>query len=247
MQNTKRAFTLIELLVVIAIIAILAAILFPVFAQAKLAAKKASDLSNLKQQATSAIMYQADNDDVSVAQFRDAGGWLYWFAGSGKNLGFMDPTEGNNWSRETMPYMKNLDIFMNPAAPRDGDVNYGYRNVSGAGNGSYAANGNVLGISQTSYSDPANTIYLVDKATTTREAIVQPTPLYPLGSPLIANGIDINWVGISFGSKANYAFCDGHAKTLDRKGIQFRMYGIKGTVHCFRPACIDVPNTQTMY
>ena len=43
------AFTLIELLVVIAIIAILAAILFPVFAQAKLAAKKTSDLSNVKQ------------------------------------------------------------------------------------------------------------------------------------------------------------------------------------------------------
>jgi len=44
-----RAFTLIELLVVIAIIAILAAILFPVFAQAKAAAKKSSDLSNHKQ------------------------------------------------------------------------------------------------------------------------------------------------------------------------------------------------------
>ena len=246
MQNTKRAFTLIELLVVIAIIAILAAILFPVFAQAKMAAKKASDLSNMKQQATSAIMYQGDNDDVSVAQGRDAGGWLVWFAGSGRNLGFMDPAEVNNWSRETMPYMKNLDIFKNPAAPNDPDPNYGFRNVAGAGNGSYAANGNVLGISQTSYSDPANTIYLVDKATTTREAIVQPTPLYPLGAPLIANGIDISWVGISFGSKANYAYCDGHAKTSDRRAIQFRNYGIKGTVHCYRPACIDVPNTTGM-
>ncbi|MEI7576772.1 MAG: prepilin-type N-terminal cleavage/methylation domain-containing protein [Armatimonadota bacterium] len=246
MQNTKRAFTLIELLVVIAIIAILAAILFPVFAQAKLAAKKASDLSNLKQQATSAILYQGDSDDVSVAQFRDAGGWLYWFAGSGKDLGFMDPTEGNNWSRETMPYMKNLDIFKNPAAPNDPNGTYGYRNKAGAGNGSYAANGIVLGISQTSYSDPANTIYLVDKATTTRESIVQPTPLYPLAGPLIANGIDINWVGISFGSKANYAWCDGHAKTFDRKAIQFRHYGIAGTVHQFGPGNLDVPNTQTM-
>ena len=45
----KKAFTLIELLVVIAIIAILAAILFPVFAQAKVAAKKVSTLSNFKQ------------------------------------------------------------------------------------------------------------------------------------------------------------------------------------------------------
>ena len=60
----KRAFTLIELLVVIAIIAILAAILFPVFAQAKAAAKKTVDLSNLKQLATSTALYQGDSDDV---------------------------------------------------------------------------------------------------------------------------------------------------------------------------------------
>jgi prepilin-type N-terminal cleavage/methylation domain-containing protein len=49
MHTNRKGFTLIELLVVIAIIAILAAILFPVFAQAKVAAKKTSDLSNLKQ------------------------------------------------------------------------------------------------------------------------------------------------------------------------------------------------------
>jgi len=58
-----RAFTLIELLVVIAIIAILAAILFPVFASAKLAAKKAADLSNEKQLGLAAIMYTNDYDD----------------------------------------------------------------------------------------------------------------------------------------------------------------------------------------
>jgi len=59
-----RAFTLIELLVVIAIIAILAAILFPVFAQAKAAAKKTADLSNLKQLGTGAYMYANDYDDA---------------------------------------------------------------------------------------------------------------------------------------------------------------------------------------
>jgi prepilin-type N-terminal cleavage/methylation domain-containing protein/prepilin-type processing-associated H-X9-DG protein len=58
-----RGFTLIELLVVIAIIAILAAILFPVFAQAKLAAKKISDLSNLKQIGLAANIYINDYDD----------------------------------------------------------------------------------------------------------------------------------------------------------------------------------------
>lgn len=63
-SNTKRAFTLIELLVVIAIIAILAAILFPVFAQAKVAAKKATCISNVKQLGLASIMYSVDSDDL---------------------------------------------------------------------------------------------------------------------------------------------------------------------------------------
>lgn len=60
----RKAFTLIELLVVIAIIAILAAILFPVFAQAKLAAKKTSCLSSIKQNATAVQIYLGDSDDM---------------------------------------------------------------------------------------------------------------------------------------------------------------------------------------
>ncbi|RYG96472.1 MAG: prepilin-type N-terminal cleavage/methylation domain-containing protein [Alphaproteobacteria bacterium] len=61
--SSRRAFTLIELLVVIAIIAILAAILFPVFAQAKTAAKKTATLSNMKQVALGNRMYAGDHDD----------------------------------------------------------------------------------------------------------------------------------------------------------------------------------------
>ena len=60
---SKRAFTLIELLVVIAIIAILAAILFPVFAQAREAAKKTSCLSNQRNVGLALIMYTVDHDD----------------------------------------------------------------------------------------------------------------------------------------------------------------------------------------
>ena len=64
MTKIRQAFTLIELLVVIAIIAILAAILFPVFARAKAAAKKTACLSNEKQLGTATYMYLADNDDA---------------------------------------------------------------------------------------------------------------------------------------------------------------------------------------
>lgn len=63
MKPTK-AFTLIELLVVVAIIAILAAILFPVFAQAKAAAKQAACLSNIRQLGLAHILYLGDNDDM---------------------------------------------------------------------------------------------------------------------------------------------------------------------------------------
>ena len=60
----RSAFTLIELLVVIAIIAILAAILFPVFAQAREAARQTSCLSNTKQFAVATIMYVQDYDET---------------------------------------------------------------------------------------------------------------------------------------------------------------------------------------
>ena len=68
-SSSQKAFTLIELLVVIAIIVILAAILFPVFAQAKAAAKKATAVSNCKQISLGSIMYSNDYDDMFVPYF----------------------------------------------------------------------------------------------------------------------------------------------------------------------------------
>jgi len=66
MVSRKRGFTLIELLVVIAIIAILAAILFPVFAQAREKARAISCLSNCKQMGTAVLMYAQDYDESIV-------------------------------------------------------------------------------------------------------------------------------------------------------------------------------------
>src|SRR5947209_9645766 len=76
----RRAFTLIELLVVIAIIAILAAILFPVFAQARAKARQASCLSNLRQLGTAFMMYNQDYDETYPPTDYDVGSTRYtWF------------------------------------------------------------------------------------------------------------------------------------------------------------------------
>jgi prepilin-type N-terminal cleavage/methylation domain-containing protein len=97
----KKAFTLIELLVVIAIIAILAAILFPVFAQAKEAAKKSADLSNMKQIGTSMAIYLSDTDDVYPP--------AYYYNNDSSSAGGY-----THWSGMIMPYVKNLQIFVSP-------------------------------------------------------------------------------------------------------------------------------------
>jgi prepilin-type N-terminal cleavage/methylation domain-containing protein/prepilin-type processing-associated H-X9-DG protein len=108
----KRAFTLIELLVVIAIIAILAAILFPVFAQAKEAAKKTQCLSGGKQIGTALYLYVGDSDDtLPMANYPSTYvgppfTQFAWHAGAGK--------AELNWADLLSPYMKNVDVFKCP-------------------------------------------------------------------------------------------------------------------------------------
>src|SRR3954452_8477758 len=101
-MKRDRGFTLIELLVVIAIIAILAAILFPVFAQAREKARQAACLSNLKQIGTGLMMYSQDYDETLAANALDD-------AGKTPQNGFMDPADPRNWARDTQAYIKNLN------------------------------------------------------------------------------------------------------------------------------------------
>jgi prepilin-type N-terminal cleavage/methylation domain-containing protein/prepilin-type processing-associated H-X9-DG protein len=77
-MKRNSAFTLIELLVVIAIIAILAAILFPVFAQAREKARQATCLSNLKQIGLGAVMYAQDYDEVWCGNLT-RGTQIFWW------------------------------------------------------------------------------------------------------------------------------------------------------------------------
>lgn len=98
-MDMRRAFTLIELLVVIAIIAILAAILFPVFAQAKTAAKKTANLSNLRQIGLAVTMYVGDHDGYPMMSSPSS------------------TTPRTRWPDYVYPYVKNEPIFNSPLAP----------------------------------------------------------------------------------------------------------------------------------
>jgi prepilin-type N-terminal cleavage/methylation domain-containing protein/prepilin-type processing-associated H-X9-DG protein len=95
-----RGFTLIELLVVIAIIAILAAILFPVFAQAREKARQAGCLSNGKQMATGLMMYAQDYDERLPR---------WWTPDGGKD------NKQRDWKNDIEPYVKNWDVYRCPS------------------------------------------------------------------------------------------------------------------------------------
>ncbi|MCU0317280.1 MAG: prepilin-type N-terminal cleavage/methylation domain-containing protein [Fimbriimonadaceae bacterium] len=94
-----RGFTLVELLVVIAIIAILAAILFPVFSQAKVSAKQSQSLAQMRQLSASVLMYASDHDDFFVPASN------------------RPPVVGSTpliWTEALQSYVKNTQIFVTP-------------------------------------------------------------------------------------------------------------------------------------
>jgi prepilin-type N-terminal cleavage/methylation domain-containing protein/prepilin-type processing-associated H-X9-DG protein len=174
----KRAFTLIELLVVIAIIAILAAILFPVFAQAKLAAKKTVDLSNMKQMALAIAMYQNDYDDAACQA-----SWEF----KGTALGNPINPKGKyqvHFTYLLQPYIKTYAIFVAPADPTpdqpanpcpNGTADFGKLNAAGEMycdwqyQNSYIPAYNVipahdwLPVASTVFPNPANMIEMTDR------------------------------------------------------------------------------------
>ena len=214
--TSRTGFTLIELLVVIAIIAILAAILFPVFAQAREKARQTSCLSNLKQLGTAFMMYVQDSDETYPLQSNDAYG-VYPYnddARKAMNLALVP-----SWYGGVQPYVKNYGILICPSAEDHPSLyvkNPTYANTSYTYNGLL---GNLLPNQTTSpmpvaamagVQRPAEVILAQDQALTWGRS--QPAPRW----------INNNWCNVTStevltkihnaGFNANFA--DGHAKWL---------------------------------
>jgi len=234
----RFGFTLIELLVVIAIIAILAAILFPVFAQAKAAAKKTSCLSNVKQMGTAAQLYLGDSDDMyPVGTVSSPSGFTYsnthyWYFGltfQNASLAALLPEDGLLY-----PYEKSGAIVNCPDGtnlkPSTGGAPFtidaskaplGYDKNILLVSGQTAADGSTYGPfpNATGWDEPANSVLLADsgfaaggggQAQSSFNGLVLPKTL--------SNGLGVRCSTANMQARhnliANITFQDTHAKGM---------------------------------
>jgi prepilin-type N-terminal cleavage/methylation domain-containing protein/prepilin-type processing-associated H-X9-DG protein len=167
---SKRAFTLIELLVVIAIVAVLAAILFPVFARAKSAAKQSVCLSNNKQIGTAMMLYLNDNNDLFPGSVNSDALWMFWIAQYvSKPPKNWDQPKDNVYSCPENPNLQlvGVEVFdPYPGLPQS--LGLTLRDGEYAWHNSYAINDAVIGetgmefIVATAWGDPANEYLMME-------------------------------------------------------------------------------------
>jgi prepilin-type N-terminal cleavage/methylation domain-containing protein/prepilin-type processing-associated H-X9-DG protein len=250
-MSKSRAFTLIELLVVIAIIAILAAILFPVFAQAKAAAKKTACLSNTKQIGLATMMYAQDADDMSpIGYYYDEGPQ---FPGGYKETIWhfiISPYMGEGKFDDTSDQSKGRPAVRTcPESIVRGALAYSMNQRVG-GNGAVGDGWYYLPVSLTSMTHPAETVVYGDGTqnpawggNTGAEFWYTPGLMNGWGGEAPKN--DKEWATIDreispdspqarfqvryrHTGAANLTFGDGHAKSIKRGGLKLYNWQVGG-------------------
>ena len=164
-RRTRGAFTLIELLVVIAIIAILAAILFPVFAQARASARSISCVSNVKQTALATLMYAQDYDE-QIPMIDNNGSTIYGCCATGNcypdwgRAGTVPDEANAMFTGVLQPYMKNIQALY---CPEIGVTPWKQAIPNGAVDGEpYVSQLDSRGVYQATYSQMAVNILLTE-------------------------------------------------------------------------------------
>jgi len=242
--NKDKGFTLIELLVVIAIIAILAAILFPVFAQAREKARQSSCLSNLKQFGTAVRMYTDDYDQTLPPVRVTTSDGIY--GGNTATLSAMDLV---------YPYVKNYKLYDCPSVNRDSryvapkdrwaqwmrDAPPVSSYIMPIWMTSWANNTFLLGSSETQLEVPAQTVsiadggywwFVVDGAWNTGITVSTTKPITLVGTgggTIIARHND----------GANVGFWDGHAGYMKPNDLAKRPTSRPYTLYWFSPLAAD--------
>ena len=223
-------FGLVELLVVIAIIAILAAILFPVFAQARERARAITCLSNLKQTGTALMMYVQDYDETNppMRNLPDTGWRDNW--ADFNNPAY--PGQTPNFLGSLSPYTKNDKIYGCPSAPNVTSGTPGNQAVTPVSRSSYLGNAVVMHRSIAAIPNPADIVYVQELFDARGMAFLRPRVnngartdyrwwYFPRpGQTDIWNYTEIHFKG------GNVLFCDGHAKHLNVKFMRSKLFGL---------------------
>jgi prepilin-type N-terminal cleavage/methylation domain-containing protein/prepilin-type processing-associated H-X9-DG protein len=232
-----KGFTLIELLVVIAIIAILAAILFPVFAQARDKARQASCLSNQKQLVLAAVAYTQDYDGSWPQTFigaPTASAGSIWTVPLKSDSAADKALESTLWAWALQPYIKSIGVYVCPSVSEDTDLGAGITmDDAGGFRSSYLINGYLNTWPESMSPSPSSVIAFSEA--TGKQAMIGwqiafPLPLTKAGGDMAifnpGDGVDCNNAAGSFGftdvsyakswqihnSGQNYSYMDGHVK-----------------------------------
>jgi prepilin-type N-terminal cleavage/methylation domain-containing protein/prepilin-type processing-associated H-X9-DG protein len=208
-RDSHRGFTLIELLVVIAVIAILAALLFPVFAQARDKAKQTACLSNMKQIGLATAIYAQDWDEVLPPQSHV--------------LNFASPGAPPNFLASILPYVRSAAIFVCPAAVDWPQGISGDQRCTRTSCDSYDANGVVAGRPLSVVPDPARIVCLQEDRY--RENLMWSLPLWADRSGHYqAWGL---WrVGRNHFDGGNLLYVDGHVRYKLKLALRSGDFGL---------------------